>query len=57
VSCTDHRTNGEYLPTDNHLIDFYKRVGVRLMRGMLRIFKFHSGQPYSVKGTADVEKI
>lgn len=57
MSCTDHRTNGEYLPTDNHLIDFYKRVGVRLMRGMLRIFKFHSGQPYSVKGTADVEKI
>jgi len=57
VFCTDNRTNGDYLPTDNQLIDFYKRDGVRLPRGRQRNFKFNSGQPYSVKGTADVEKI
>ena len=57
VFCTDQRANGDYLPTHNQLIDFYKRAEVRLVCGRQRIFKFNSGQPYSVKGTAVVENI
>jgi len=33
VFCTYHRANGDYLPTDNQLTDFYKRAGIRLLRG------------------------
>ena len=42
---------------DNQFIVIYKRAGVRLLRSKQWIFKFNSGQSYSIKGSADVEKI
>jgi hypothetical protein len=57
VFCTDHSTGGDYLAKDTKFIEYYKRDGVRLLRGRQWIFKFSSGQSYSVKSTADVEKI